>query len=395
MPSPSPLLKNVLVLTPVLLLGGTEIQMLSMVRILVKNGYHVAVCCYYEYDSHVVDDFQSAGAKVELLKLDRSSGKSKSGEIAVLVRSLLSVMNSHRGSIVHVEYVAPGLVPVIVSKISGVQQIFATIHYPRHGLGIMELLFVRLAARLCDVFICNSAATERSWFGGSKPHDATLDLNSYHCTIYNAVDNKKISLLSSSIHKNAKKREMGIGGEKIIGIVGRLRSEKGHEFLFSAMVNVLHSFPSVRLLLVGDGPDKIRLHAIAAELGIEKSIVWAGPKTQDETFSLYGIMDIVVVPSQFEGFGLAAAEAMAAGLAVVASDVDGLRDVVDDNSTGILVPYNDSRKLSEAILHLLNNDALSKKMGAAGHEKAALQFSLSQYESSLLAVYGRYAQAAK
>jgi L-malate glycosyltransferase len=394
MPPPSPLSKNVLVLTPVLLLGGTEIQTLSMVRILIKGGYRVTVCCYYEYDSRIVDEFQSAGAEIELLKLDRSTTKSKFGEIVTLVRSLFSEFHTHRGSIVHVQYVAPGLVPVLAAKISGVQRIFATIHYPRHDLGNMELLFVRLAARLCTFFICNSAATERSWFGVSKRYDASMKPNVYHCTIYNAVDENKISLLSSSIDRKAMRRELGIGGEKIIGVVGRLRSEKGHEFLLHAMVKVLYSFPSARLLCVGEGPDAIRLQALAVELGIEKNIIWAGAKTQDQAFSLFGIMDVVVVPSQYEGFGLTAAEAMAAGVPVVASDVGGLRDVVDDHLTGFLVPYNDVQELSKTILRLLNDDVLAKTMGKAGREKVGRQFSLSQYEFSLLAVYGRYAQGA-
>ena len=395
MPIPSPLSKNVLVMTPVLLLGGTEIQMLSMVRILAKNGYCVTVCCYYEFDPHIVDDFQSAGAKVELLKLNRSSGRSKFGELIVLFRSLLSVIRAHRSSIVHIQYVAPGLVPVVAAKVSGVQRIFATIHYPRHDLGNLELLFVRIAARLCNLFICNSAATERSWFGKSTLYDESTELDVSHCTIYNAVDEKRIWLLSSSIDRNAKRKEFGIGGEKILGVVGRLRGEKGHEFLFRAMVNVLRSFPAVRILLVGDGPDKIRLRARGVELGIDRNILWAGSKTQDETFSLYGIMDLVAVPSQYEGFGLTAAEAMAAGVAVIASDVGGLRDVLENNATGLLVPYDNTAKLSDAILRLLNDDVLSKRMGFAGREKVERQFSLSRYESSLLTAYSRYSQGSK
>ena len=391
MPPPSPS-KNVLVLTPVLLLGGTEIQMLSMVRILVKSGYRVTICCYYEYDTRIVNNFQSAGAEIELLKLDRSGRKSKLAETVILLRSLVSECHSHHRVIVHVQYVAPGLVPVLAAKISGVRSVLATIHYPRHDLGVMKLYFVRLAAYLCDLFICNSAATERSWFGESNTFDASKKSNVDHCTIYNAVDEKKISLLSSSIDRNAARRELGIGEEKIIGVVGRLRSEKGHEFLLRAMVNVLRSFPPVRILLVGEGPDKIRLHTLAAELGIEKNIIWAGSKTQDETFSLYGIMDIVVVPSQYEGFGLTAAEAMAAEVPVVASSVGGLRDVVENNLTGLLVAYGDIQGLCDAILLILRDSLLAKRMGIAGREKVERQFSLSQYETSLLAVYNRYSQ---
>ncbi len=84
---------------------------------------------------------------------------------------------------------------------------------------------------------------------------------------------------------------------------------------------------------------------------------------------------------------------MAAGVPVVASDVGGLRDVVDDASTGILVPYDDTEGLSDAILRILQNGVLAERMGAAGCKKVEERFSLSRYESSLLGVYQRYMQA--
>ena len=89
---------------------------------------------------------------------------------------------------------------------------------------------------------------------------------------------------------------------------------------------------------------------LADKLEIAGSILWLGAKSQEETFALYGMMDIVVVPSEFEGFGLSAAEAMAAGLPVIASKVGGLREVIDDGKSGLLVPFGDIEKMSSALL---------------------------------------------
>ncbi len=277
---------KVLIVTPVLLLGGTEMQMLSMVRILAANGYRVSVCCAYEHDERIVDEFRAAGSETELLNLNRSGGRMNLREMFTLFRMLAVKFRSHRNAIVHVQYVAPGLVPLLAAKVSGVRTILATIHYPRHALGLMELLYVRVAERLCDLFICNSAATERSWFGTSRVFDSSMKGDVAHCTIYNGVDQKRIMHLSSKVDKNAAKTELGIAGEKIIGVVGRLRAEKGHEFLFHAMANVLRSMSPVKLLIVGDGPDKPRLQTLAADLGVDKAIVWGGAKTQEETFAL-------------------------------------------------------------------------------------------------------------
>lgn len=394
MATPSSRFKKVLVVTPVLLLGGTEMQMLSMVRILSHNGYRVSVCCCYEHDPRIVDEFRSASSTVELLNLDRSKGKRKLQQLLTLFQALVNLFRLHKDSIVHVQYVAPGLVPILAAKVSGIRTIFATIHYPRHAFGVKELFFVRLASRLCTQFFCNSTATERSWFGNSSRFDASMKSDVSHCTLFNGVDEKQISSLSSSVDRGPIRKEMGIGGEKVVGVVGRLRSEKGHEFLFHAMKNVFGSVPTARLLIVGEGPEKNRLRALAVELGIDRSIMWMGAKTQEETFCLYGIMDVVVVPSIFEGFGLTAAEAMAAAVPVVASNVDGLRDIVDDNSTGLLVPYGDVWRMTEAILRILCDEVLGKKMGMAGHEKIANQFSMPQYATLLLAAYDRYSQDA-
>jgi glycosyltransferase involved in cell wall biosynthesis len=387
--------KPVLVTTPVLLSGGTEMQMLSMVRILIKEGYRVSVCCYYEFDPAILAEFESAGAAVNLLRLKRSTGKSTLDEIAILYRLLRKLFQAHPDSIVHIQYVAPGLIPVLAAKFSGIKTIFATIHYPRHMLGLKDVFFVRLASRMCTLFICNSSATERSWFGTSEVFSGTVKTDQPHCTIFNGVDEKKIGRLSSSVNTTAARKKLGIKREKVVGVIGRLRGEKGHEFLFRAMVGVLSSRPSVKLLMLGDGPDRNFLMSRAKDLRIEKNVVWGGTKAQRDIFSLYGIMDLVVVPSQFEGFSLTAAEAMAAGVPVVASDVGGLRDVVDDHETGLLVPYNDIERLQSAILQLLNDEKLSRTLGVSGRKKVKRQFSMEQYKASLLAVYRIFSENKK
>ncbi len=383
--------KHVLVATPVLLLGGTEMQTLEMVRVLVKNGYDVTICCYYEYNNAVVDDFRFAGATVQLLKLDRLVTTKFVRQFVQLFLALLKVIRSEIPDVVHVQYLAPGLIPIFAAKMAGVKKVFATVHYPRNRFGNREKLFVRLAAKLCTMFFCNSVATEESWFGtGTVYGDSTCNSGSRHCTLYNSVDIQHIEECIGVVARTTIKKELGITRRPVVGVVARLRSEKGHSFLLHAMKRVAQTMPRTVLLIIGDGPDKSELQALAENLLLVDNVRWLGSKPHEEILALYGIMDIVAVPSEYEGFGLSAAEAMAAGVPVVASDVGGLREVVDAGTTGLLVPYGAADEMSEALLSLLRYPASARRMGKLGREKIERQFSLPKYSSLLIAAYNQY-----
>jgi glycosyltransferase involved in cell wall biosynthesis len=98
-------------------------------------------------------------------------------------------------------------------------------------------------------------------------------------------------------------------------------------------------------------------------------------------------MDAAVAPSRFEGFGLAAAEAQAAELPVVAADVDGLREVIADGETGILVPPEDPRALAEAVVRLLGAPRVAREMGRKGRLRIAEHFTVERFARATLTFY--------
>jgi glycosyltransferase involved in cell wall biosynthesis len=153
------------------------------------------------------------------------------------------------------------------------------------------------------------------------------------------------------------------------------------------MKQVLKSVPNTKLVVVGDGPDRRALQSLGEALEIDRNIVWMGAKSHEETFQLYGMMDVVVVPSRFEGFGLAAAEAMAAGVPVVASDADGLREVIDDGITGYLVPFGDTSGMSSSIVGLLSDPLIAARFGEAGKKRVRELFPLARFHNAIKAVY--------
>jgi len=373
---------RVLVCIPVLLIGGTEIQTLNLVRVLLSNGYHVSICCFYEYNETMVSLFRSEGVKVLLLGLKRTDGMLR------LLRKMKSVFNEIRPDIVHVQYIAPGLIPIIAARLSYARTVFATVHQPSSPYGFKAKLFLRLGAYLSTVFFCVSKSAEESWFGNSEVFNPQyVNHKRKHFTIYNAVDISMITYAIDSSNCDQLKKSLGLDACSVIGIVGRLRKEKGQAFLLDAMRDVIKEVPEAKLVVVGDGPDWNQLIERSKTLGIADHILWLGAKNPGEALQLYGIMDVVAVPSLFEGFSLTAAEAMAASVPVVASAVDGLNEVVEHNRTGFLVPPRDSNALAKCLLKLLSDPSKAKVMGKEGKQKAMKYFSMKHFSESITTSY--------
>lgn len=379
---------KVVIAIPVLLTGGTEMQTLNLVRVLNSAGYGVVVLCYYEYESQMVGYMEKAGAEVILLKLQREDG------LLHLLKKLIVRFKGLSPDVIHVQYVAPGLVPIIAARMAGIKTVFATVHQPGRPYGRKAKLLLRFGEKLCTAFFSVSRAAEKSWFGNCALFDPKLKENRKrkHYTIYNAVDAISIVKAVARVDRMAFRRSLGLDEHPIIVIVGRLRGEKGHSVLLDAMASVATNVPDVKLLVIGDGPNRESLKLKAETLGIVSNIVWMGQKSQDEIFKLLAISDIAVVPSLFEGFGLTAAEAMATGLPVVGSDVDGLREVIEHGETGILVPPGDSTALAKALTDFLKDPDREREMGAKGRERVRRLFSMERFDETMIAAYSLLAK---
>ncbi|MFA6062362.1 MAG: glycosyltransferase family 4 protein [Gallionella sp.] len=377
--------KKVVITLPVLFTGGTEIQTISLVKVLVTAGYDVAVLCFYDFEQKMVAAMEKTGARVVLLKLDRDGG------LWLLLKSLTKFFRKERFYFCHVQYMAPGFIPVVAARLAGVPVVFATVHQPGHPYGKKAHYLLRIAAQLCTRFICISKSVESSWFKNSELFDVQAQkIQSRHCTIFNAVDVNAIAVASDVSMKYETRRQYHLGDERTIGCVARLRVEKGQKILIQAFSEVVKVIPDIKLLMIGDGPDKLELMLLAEELSVTESIIWLGRQDQADVYRLYGVMDVVVVPSLFEGFGLAAAEAMSAGVPVIASNIDGLAEVVRDSETGVLFPVGNSQALAASLIQLLNSPSLSAQFGKNGQVRVRDFFAIESFSESMLALYGHY-----
>ena len=179
--------------------------------------------------------------------------------------------------------------------------------------------------------------------------------------------------------------ELGWAGAPLIGFVGRLTGQKGVDVLLNAFAIVHRALPTARLLLIGDGPQRAALAALAGGLQISAAVHFAG--WREDARAQMAALNVLAIPSRWEGFGLVTLEAMQAGVAVVASRVSALPEIVLDGETGLLVPAANAAKLAAALLALLQDPQRAMQLGENGRLRAAQLFTVKQMAVQHAALY--------
>jgi glycosyltransferase involved in cell wall biosynthesis len=182
-------------------------------------------------------------------------------------------------------------------------------------------------------------------------------------TIPNWID---LERASEPRKRSAERHAYGVTRRVAIALIGQITPLKGHEEFLSAVARVSAERTDVEFLIVGEDnepgvPFETRLRRRARELGVEPYVRFLG--YQSDLFGVLAAVDAVAVPSWNEAFSLVAAEAMAAGRPVIASKVGGLAEIVEHETTGLLVPPRDDAALAEAILRLAEDPALVEHLG--------------------------------
>ena len=173
------------------------------------------------------------------------------------------------------------------------------------------------------------------------------------------------------------RQELGIGPhEFLVGNVGRLALQKGQRHLIAAMPLLLERVPRARAIIAGGGDLEDYLRDLANEMGVADRVHVLGPRK--DVPALMHAIDVFVMPSIWEGFGLVLLEAMAAGRPIVASRVATIPEVVADGESGLLVPAGDPLALATALAELAEQPALAVRMGEAGRERLRKQFSVEK-----------------
>ena len=178
------------------------------------------------------------------------------------------------------------------------------------------------------------------------------------------------------------------GAAFTLGVVSRLEPIKGMDLVVPAFAEVLKVHPATQLLVVGDGTLRASMEEQAAQLGCADSIRFVGRQPQEELSQWYEQMDIVLMPSRSEGFGLTAIEAMASGCVMVASDVGGLPEVVRDGICGLLHRTEDVADMASKICALIGDEALYSCLQAQALREVE-KYSFERYAGLMNNLYSK------
>ncbi|MCI0555204.1 MAG: glycosyltransferase family 4 protein [Anaerolineae bacterium] len=170
---------------------------------------------------------------------------------------------------------------------------------------------------------------------------------------------------TSLVNRVVVRKDLGLNESDIFLLsIGRLTYQKGHEFLVQAMSEVVNHFPNAKAGICGDGPLHSQLEKQILQAGLSNHVRLLG--AWEDVSPLLASTEIFILPSRWEGLSRALMEAMAAGLPVIAAQVDGIRDLITDGVNGLLVPSEDAGRLGNSILQLIEDAEMRKRLAAAG-----------------------------
>jgi glycosyltransferase involved in cell wall biosynthesis len=342
-------------------IGGQEMVVLSLVERMDRRLYAPRVLCFHG-GGELTSRFESLGVPVDVL--DVPSG---SGGVACL-RAMRRYFRAHRPAILHTHNPTPhqygafaaagGVVPIVVHTKHGRNQLLTT----------RGRLLERAAGLLTDVVVPVSADAA----------DVARETD--------GVPAARIEVIRNGIAIRPLPARTRPAGYRVVH-VARLNEVKDQPTLLAASRLVADAHPAFHLDLVGDGEQREALERQVDALGLRAHVTFHG--FSDDVTPYLDAADLFVLSSTSEGIALTLLEAMAAGLPVVATDVGGNREVVQDGMTGFLVPARDPAALARAMRALLEDPTRAAGMGANGRARVVEEFALDRTAAAYDALYRR------
>ncbi len=237
------------------------------------------------------------------------------------------------------------------------------------------LTFMKQAQKKVDKFFAVSDATKAALHQKIGIPEQNISV------LYNFVITENFKSEQIRIDIKNKRKELGISAnEHVIGYAGRLSPEKGAVHLINALPRLKFPF---KLLIAGTGAEKEMLEKRINQLNLSDKVIFLGfVKSMPETYALF---DMLIIPSEHESFGLVAVEAQSAGIPVIASDIPGLNEVIDQKN-GLLFEAKNPDDLAEKINYLIDNPKLKQQLIAGGKENIK-KYEIENYYKKMTETY--------
>lgn len=357
-------------------MGGAEKTLFALATLIDHRKYAVSSVVSLKAEGHYAKRLKAQGVAVHCLGLTRSSGHADA-------RKLAAIIERERPDIVHAVMYQAIQVARLAKTMTTVP--FKLVSSPRvnyRSRSWWTLLVDRWLKERDDLLIAECEASRRFLLKklSYKPSKVI--------TIRNGVDLAGWS--PSKIDRQKKRMELRLGAtDVLVGAIGRLDKQKGFSTLIEAMARLKGS--ALRCAILGGGPEHDHLALLIRKHHLESSVWLLGEK--DEIPSWLSAFDLYCLPSLWEGLPNSLLEAMALGLPVVASKVDGVPEAVTDGKDGLLVPAASPAALAKALKTLAEDPAKRAALGAAAkaavEERFTLRRMIGEYEAAYNGIMSR------
>ena len=286
---------------------------------------------------------------------------------------LARVIRQFQPHVLHAQLVHANVVGRLMGSLLGVPKVIATIQTVEKGK-LWHNKVENLTCRLSHKTTCVSPSVYRHAAYNIHIPESRLQVIPNAVDVARFADAEPIDLAEFHLDQN----------KTTLVFVGRLDPVKNVDVLLRATARVSQE-QDVQLLLVGDGPERGRLETLTETLNLSDRVRFAGQRLDVDR--ILKAAYIYILPSKWEGMPMAAQEAMAAGLPVIASRTEGIIDVIEDNITGLLVAPGSVDQLAHAISRLIQNPPLAQQLSHAAQQKARALFSMESIVQSYAELY--------
>lgn len=351
-------------------LSGPQRHLLDIARAIDRDRFYLEVACP---DGWLMDELKKNGIITHRVEL-------KDGFSIKSLLSLYRMVRCGGYNIIHAHMGRTGLYARLAAAMAG-KPVIVTEHLTSHDHSWIKNPFRRrlhlmghkFSNRMVKLIITVSEETRNAYIErqGISPERVAI--------IYNFVDT---DILASEDEAEDVRKEFGIDRDSVvIGFVGRLDWRKG----LKTIVDAAEGLQGVKFLIVGEGDAREGFISEIKRKGLEEIFILAG--TRHDVPRVLKAMDIFIFPTEAESFGMAAVEAMAANKPVIASDIGALREIIKDGENGILIPQKDSDALRSAIVRLMDDRVVMKRLGEEGRRTVLERFSLRDRIREIEEVY--------
>jgi glycosyltransferase involved in cell wall biosynthesis len=348
-------------------IGGLEKLTAEIVGGLNKNEFEAEIWSIYRGGA-LVDDLRKRGIAVRVLGISSYYNPFN-------IFKLAKAFKEAKPDIIHSHVYFASTIGRLAGKIANVKVLINHVHSTYTHYNYRNLLIERVLSGITCKTICVSNSVKEFVLTKEKISPSKVDV------IYNGI-----SFKDQLTRQQARQKYNAADHELIITTVANLHINKGHKVLLDAFSNILKKSPQVKCWIIGKGPEEKELKEQVKELNIEANVIFWGGRS--DVFDMLAASDIFVLASiEREGMALSVVEAMASNVPVVVTKVGGLPELIQDKKEGLVIPPNDSNKLTEALEELINDPHKRQIFAQEANKKFHAKFESQKMISRIEQLY--------